>query len=477
MAEREHDAVVVGSGPNGLTAAVTLARAGHSVLVVEAEEQLGGGARSAPLTLPGFVHDVCSAVHPLGVGSRVFDRLPLDAHGLEWVHPAVPLAHPLDDGSAAVLHRSVADTAAGLGEDEAAYRRVVGPFVKAWDDVAAGLVRPFRWPRQPLALAQSGALASLPASALGRAFRESHAAALFAGCAAHAIQPFDRPATAAFGLGLMAAGHAVGWPVARGGSQHVTDALAAHLHELGGEIVTGWRVESLDELPRSRAVLCDVTPRQLLDLAGDRLASTYRRRLRGYRQGPGVCKLDLALDGPVPWTAPACREAGTVHVGGELSEVAQAERLVADGVHPERPFVLVAQQSVCDDTRAPSGQHTVWAYCHVPNGSERDMSDRVEAQIERFAPDFRDRIIARSVHTAADLQRINENNRGGDIAGGSFSPLQLLARALRPSPYTTPDERVLLCSSSSPPGPGVHGLCGYHAARAALRGPLRSGIG
>lgn len=477
MAERDHDAVVIGSGPNGLTAAVTLARAGHGVLVVEAEDQLGGGARSAPLTLPGFVHDLCSAVHPLGVGSGVLNRLPLDAHGLEWVHPAVPLAHPLDDGSAAVLRRSFDETAAGLGRDEGAYRRVLGPFVKAWDDVAAGLVRPFRLPRHPLALAQSGALASLPAKALGRAFRDPHAAALFAGCAAHAIQPFERPATASFGLGLMAAGHTVGWPVARGGSQRVTDALAGHLRDLGGEIVTGWRVESLEELPPSRAVLCDVTPRQLLDLAGDRLASTYRRRLRGYRHGPGVCKVDFALDGGVPWTAAACREAGTVHVGGELDEVAQAERLATDGVHPDRPFVLVAQQSVCDETRAPSGQQTVWAYCHVPNGSERDMSDRVEAQIERFAPGFRDRVVARSVHTAVDLQRLNANNRGGDIAGGSFSPLQLLARALRPSPYTTPDERVLLCSSSSPPGPGVHGLCGYHAARAALRGPLGPGAG
>lgn len=468
-----YDAVVVGSGPNGLTAAVTLARAGQSVLVVEAEHQLGGGARSMELTLPGFTHDLCSAVHPLGAASEVFAELPLASHGLEWVHPSVPLAHPLDDGSAAVLYRSVADTAAALGADEAAYRRLVGRFVDAWDDVAARLTRPFARPRRPLAFAQSGLLTMLPARMLAAAFGGPHAAALFAGCAAHAIQPLERPFTSAFGLGLMGAAHAVGWPVARGGSQRVTDALVSHLEELGGETIAGWRITSLDDLPPSRAVLCDLTPGQLLDVAGERFPASYRRRLRRYRYGPGVCKVDFALDGPVPWTAAACGEAGTVHLGGELGEIAEAERLAERGVHPERPFVLVSQQSACDDTRAPAGQHTLWAYCHVPNGSPVDMSEPIESQIERFAPGFRDRVLARSVHTAVDVERANANCRGGDIAGGGLAPLQLLGRTLRLSPYTTPDDRVFLCSSSTPPGPGVHGLCGYHAARAALRRTLR----
>ena len=467
------DAIVIGSGPNGLGAAITLAGAGRSVTVFEAQDTVGGGARSEKLTLPGFVHDVCSAVHPLAVSSPLFRSLPLERHGLAWVHPQLPLAHPLDGGTAAILHRSLDATAAALGPDEAAYRRLMSPLVRDWDKLVPQLLGPLlRVPRHPLAMARFGLRAARSARGLAeRTFRDEPARALFAGLAAHSMLPLEQPLTASIGLFLGAAGHAVGWPFARGGSQAIADALADHLRSLGGEIVTGRSVDSLDDLPPADVFMLDVTPRQATRIAGSRLPDRYVRRLDRYRYGPGAFKVDFALDAPIPWTAEACGRAGTVHVGGTLAEIAGAERAVAEGGHPDQPFVLVAQQSLFDPTRAPEGKHTAWAYCHVPNGSTVDMTDRIEAQIERFAPGFRERVLARRVTSPASFEQHNANYVGGDIAGGAHDGLQLLfGPALRPVPYSTPARGVYICSSSTPPGAGVHGMCGYFAARAALRG-------
>ena len=467
------DAIVIGSGPNGLGAAITLAGAGRSVTVFEAQDTVGGGARSEKLTLPGFVHDVCSAVHPLAVSSPLFRSLPLERHGLAWVHPQLPLAHPLDGGTAAILHRSLDATAAALGPDEAAYRRLMSPLVRDWDKLVPQLLGPLlRVPRHPLAMARFGLRAARSARGLAeRTFRDEPARALFAGLAAHSMLPLEQPLTASIGLFLGAAGHAVGWPFARGGSQAIADALADHLRSLGGEIVTGRSVDSLDDLPPADVFMLDVTPRQATRIAGSRLPDRYVRRLARYRYGPGAFKVDFALDAPIPWTAEACGRAGTVHVGGTLAEIAGAERAVAEGGHPDQPFVLVAQQSLFDPTRAPEGKHTAWAYCHVPNGSTVDMTDRIEAQIERFAPGFRERVLARRVTSPASFEQHNANYVGGDIAGGAHDGLQLLfGPALRPVPYSTPARGVYICSSSTPPGAGVHGMCGYFAARAALRG-------
>ena len=467
------DAIVIGSGPNGLGAAITLAGAGRSVTVFEAQDTVGGGARSEELTLPGFVHDVCSAVHPLAISSPLFRSLPLERHGLAWVHPQLPLAHPLDGGTAAILHRSLDATAAALGPDEAAYRRLMSPLVRDWDKLVPQLLGPLlRVPRHPLAMARFGLRAARSARGLAeRTFRDEPARALFAGLAAHSMLPLEQPLTASIGLFLGAAGHAVGWPFARGGSQAIADALADHLRSLGGEIVTGRSVDSLDDLPPADVFMLDVTPRQATRIAGSRLPDRYVRRLARYRYGPGAFKVDFALDAPIPWTAEACGRAGTVHVGGTLAEIAGAERAVAEGGHPDQPFVLVAQQSLFDPTRAPEGKHTAWAYCHVPNGSTVDMTDRIEAQIERFAPGFRERVLARRVTSPAGFEQHNANYVGGDIAGGAHDGLQLLfGPALRPVPYSTPARGVYICSSSTPPGAGVHGMCGYFAARAALRG-------
>jgi phytoene dehydrogenase-like protein len=465
------DAVVVGAGPNGLAAAIELARAGRSVTLYEANPTLGGGASSEALTLPGFIHDRCSAVHPLALGSPFFRQLPLARHGLEWIQPPVPVAHPLDDGTAVVIERDIAATASGVGQDGRAWRRVVGDLAQNWERLASEILGPvLHWPRHPLTLARFGPLALMSARGLALlAFRGRRARAVFSGLAAHSFLSLDAPFSATFALLMGSSAHAIGWPIPRGGSQRISDALAAHLRELGGQIFLGTAIGSVEELPSAHAILFDVTPRQLERIAGNRLPQGYRAALRRYRYGPGVFKLDYALDGPVPWKAPECGRASTVHLGGDLAEVAASEAEVARGRHPERPFALVAQPSLFDGSRAPAGKHVLWAYCHVPNGSTMDMTARIEAQIERFAPGFHDRILARHAMTTADLEAHNQNLVGGDISGGSHDGLQLIARPmLRLNPYATPARDIYLCSSSTPPGGGVHGMCGYHAARSAL---------
>jgi phytoene dehydrogenase-like protein len=469
-----YDAIVIGSGPNGLAAAITIARAGRSVLVFEAKETIGGGCRSAELTLPGFTHDVCSAIHPLGLASSFFRTLPLEQYGVEWIHPEFPLAHPLDDGTAAILHRSLEVTGESLGEDGAAYKKLMQPLVENWQtimDAFHGPVRPQAILPHALKLAHFGLLAMRSASGLARSqFKRSAARAIFAGMSGHSMLPLDVAPSAAAGLLLGILAHAVGWPLARGGSQKISDALVAYLRDLRGEIITGVEVKSLDILPPAKVVLCDITPRQLLRVAGNRLSGLYKRQLQYYRYGPGVFKLDIALDGPIPWNAEACRHAGTVHVGGTLSEIARAERVVWRGEHPQYPFVLLAQQSLFDGTRAPARKHAVWAYCHVPNGSNFDMTERIEAQIERFAPGFRARILARHAINTVEIEHYNANYIGGDINGGIQDLAQLFTRpTLSLTPYSTPDKSLYICSSSTPPGGGVHGMCGYFAARAALQ--------
>ena len=470
-----YDAVVVGSGPNGLAAAVELARNGRSVIVLEAEDTVGGGARSAELTQPGFVHDVGSAIHPLGYASPFFSTLPLEEHGLEWVHPPAPLAHPFDDGTATVLERSVEETGRTLGSDAEAYQRLMQPIARDFDRIVGSLLGPPRLPRHPVALAGFGLRALRSARGLAEGlFRGEKAKGLFAGNAAHSFLPMEQAPSASFGLVLSAVGHAAGWPFPKGGSQKIADALVSYLRSLGGEVYTGVRVGSIEEVPRTRTVLFDVTPRQLLKIAGEHFTGRYRRALERYRYGPGVFKVDFALDNPIPWRAEECLRAGTVHIGGTLDEISLGEATVSRGEHPERPFVLLAQQSLFDASRAPEDKHTVWAYCHVPNGSTIDMTERIEAQIERFAPGFRDRILAKSTMGPADLQRINANHVGGDINGGIMDFRQLFTRpTARLTPYSTPDKGLYICSSSTPPGGGVHGMCGYFAARAALVTTLR----
>jgi len=471
----EVDAVIVGSGPNGMAAAVTLARAGRAVVVLEAADQIGGGTRSAELTLPGFVHDICSAIHPLGVASPFFKNVPLEKHGLKWIHPDLPLAHPLLDGTAVAVDQSLEATAAGLGPDGERYRRLLEPFVAHADAMFSELLGPISLPRHPLLLARFGLRAIRSAKGLATAnFRGEAAKGMFAGMAAHSVLPLEQRLTAAFGLMFCVSAHAAGWPMPEGGSQQIAHSLASYLRSLGGDVITGQRVTSLRDVPTCKAVLCDLSPRQLSQIAGDELPAGFHRKLNRYRYGPGVFKVDWALDGPIPWTAEACRRAGTVHVGGSFDDIAVSERAVWSGAVAENPFLLVTQQSLFDPGRTPAGKQTGWAYCHVPHGYIGDVTERIESQLERFAPGFRDIILERHVMAPADFERYNPNYVGGDITGGVMDLAQVLGRPTwRLNPYTTPSKKLFLCSASTPPGAGVHGMCGVHAANAALRSVLR----
>jgi phytoene dehydrogenase-like protein len=466
------DAVVVGAGPNGLAAAVTMAAAGWRVRVYEARPDVGGAARTDELTIPGVLHDVGSAVHPLAVASPAFRRWPLERHGLEWVHPPLPLAHPLDGGRVVELHRSLEATAAGLGLDGPSWAGIFGPLVADWPRLEDDLLGPLlRFPSHPFVVARFGMKAVRSATGFAAAsFAEPEARALFAGLAAHSMLALDRAGTASFGLVLGILAHHVGWPFPRGGAGRITAALADHLRDLGGEIVTRSPVASIADLPPSRSVVLDLTPRQILSVAGPQLPAGVRRALGRYRYGIAAFKLDWVLDAPIPWAAEACHRAGTIHLGGTLEEIAAGEQAVARSETPDAPFVLLAQPSLFDESRAPAGRHAVWAYCHVPRGSTADMTGAIEAQVERFAPGFLDRVVARAVHAPADLERMDANLVGGDINGGAQDLAQMLARPLlRRRPYRLARRRLYVCSSSTPPGGGVHGLCGWHAARTALR--------
>jgi phytoene dehydrogenase-like protein len=465
-----HDAIVVGAGPNGLSAAVRLAEFGHSVLVLEAADTIGGGTRSAELTLPGFIHDVCAAVHAFGVAAPALSLDRLGPHGLRWLWPDVPLAHPLDGGRAALLHRSVDETAAGLNVDGTTWRQLLRPLVDDWPKLVPQLLGPvLSIPQHPVALTRFGLRALQPATLLSRRFKTEEGAALFGGCAAHAMLSLKRPLTSAFGLTLAGSAHADGWPVAAGGSQAVADALTARLRELGGEIRTGVTVRRVDDLPPHRVALFDTNAAQLASIAGDALPPRYRERLSRFRHGPGAFKIDYALSAPVPWANDGCRRAGTVHVIGTFAELVAAEADVAAGRMPARPFVLVVQPSIFDPSRAPAGKHTLWLYAHVPHGYSGDATDAIEAQLERFAPGFGSTVLARHVMTPRDFEAYNANYVGGDIAGGAHSGLQLVFRpTIAAHSYATPNPVLFLCSASTPPGAGVHGMCGWHAADRAL---------
>ena len=473
------DAIVVGAGTNGLAAAVRLAQAGLSILVVERNPEVGGSARSAHLTLPGFLHDICSAVHPLAVASPFFDSLKLENHGLGFVQPELPLAHPITRDLTVAMYRSVTETATKLGGDADSYRRLFEPLVCRRRSLTSEFLRPIvHWPRDPYTWARFGLAALKPASYVAkRQFSGEPARALLAGLAAHSCLPLGAPGSVAFALVLGMLGHSVGWPIPRGGAQAISNSLANCFRALGGKIETQVSVSRLEDLPRSRIVLLDLTPRQFLQLGGHKLPSRYRRGLQRFRYGPAVFKVDYALREPIPWASQLCRRAGTVHLGGTFQEIAAAERAVANGRHPEQPFVLLAQPTLFDPSRAPAGCHIAWAYCHVPNGSAYDMTGRIEAQIERFAPGFQDCVLGRHVMGPADLEEHNPNLIGGSITGGANDLTQLIARpVLSRSPYRTPIPGVYLCSSSTPPGGGVHGMCGFHAATSALRDLLRKKV-
>ncbi|OQP62178.1 phytoene desaturase family protein [Niastella populi] len=464
-----YDAIVVGSGPNGLAGAITMQQAGLSVLLLEGKETIGGGMRTAEITLPGYLHDICSAIHPMAAASPYLTTLPLQEHGLEFIYPEVAAAHPFDDGTAAVLMHSVTETARLLGADADNYTKLIQPILNIWPAIAPDVLGPLRFPRHPLSMARFGLSALTSANFLSRKFKTAKAKGFWAGMAAHSIQPLTNAVTSAIGLVLMVAGHLKGWPVPKGGSQSIANALASYFLSLGGKIETAQYIRSLDELPLAKAVLFDVTPRQLLQIAGERFSSFYKKQLQRYQYGMGVFKIDWALNAPVPFTANECRIAGTVHLGNTLEEIVESERLSSKGVHAEKPFVLLTQPSVFDASRAPQKKHTAWAYCHVPNGSTVDMTTIVENQVERFAPGFKDCILGRHTMNTAEMEAYNPNYIGGDINGGIINIRQLYTRpAIRWSPYTTPAKGIYICSSSTPPGGGVHGMCGYHAAKKAL---------
>ncbi len=470
MNKNQYDAIVVGSGPNGLAAAITMQQQGLSVLLIEGKDTIGGGMRTLELTLPGYAHDVCSAIHPMAVGSPFFSTLPLADYGLEFIESPLAAAHPFDDGSSAYLSKSLTATAHGLGEDAERYKSLIEPFVREWDALSRDSMGPLRFPKHPLLMARFGLKALQPAGWLVNRFRSSKTRGLWAGMAAHAIQPLNNVASSAVGLMLLAVGHNKGWPIPKGGSQSIADALAAYFVSLGGEIHTGVWIEDLEDLPSHRAVLFDVSPLQLDRILGARLQKSYRGQLKKYRYGMGVFKIDWALDGPVPFVSAEAQSAGTVHLGNTFEEIAEAEWKTSKGYHVEKPFVLLAQQSLFDATRVPDGKQAVWAYCHVPNGSKQDMTRQIENQVERFAPGFKDRILATSVMDTHALEAYNPNYIGGDINGGIIDIRQLYTRpTLSLSPYRTSIKQVFICSSSTPPGGGVHGMCGYHAAKLALQ--------
>jgi len=468
--KRDHDAIVVGSGPNGLSAAISMQQAGLSVLLLEAKNEVGGGMRSAELTLPGFVHDICSAVHPLGAASPFFNTLSLGKYGLEFINPTISAAHPFEDGTAAALYNSIEQTAEALGNDKDSYLQLIKPVVKNWPLIENDVLGPLHFPENVLALMTFGVKALQPAEHLSRRFTTKKAKGLLAGMAAHSMQPLSNAATSAVALVLMATGHLRGWPIAKGGSKSIANALASYFVSLGGKIETNFYVRSLNQLPSSHVVLFDVTPKQLLQIAGQSFSAFYQWQLKRYRYGMGVFKIDWALDAPVPFTADECKETATVHLGNSLEEIAAYEFATSKNKHAEKPFVLFAQPSLFDATRAPAGKHTAWAYCHVPKGSTIDMTEEIERQVERFAPGFRERIIGRHVMNPAQMEEYNPNYIGGDINGGVIDIRQLFTRpALRFSPYKTSEKGIYICSSSTPPGGGVHGMCGYHAAKRALR--------
>lgn len=470
MVKNDYDAVVLGSGPNGLAAAIAIQQKGLSVLLIEGRQEIGGGLRSGALTLPGFTHDICSAIHPLAIASPFFNTLPLEKYGLQWITPPVAAAHPFNDGIAASLVASVEEMASALGKDQQAYHLLMDPLVREWQQLAPELLGPLRFPAHPLALAKFG-LKGLPSvTTLARRFQTREARGLLAGMAAHAMQPLTSLATAAVALIFLMAGHGKGWPFPRTGASALAKALGDYFIELGGTIQTGTYISSLSQLPSSRALLLDVSPRQLLQLGGHTWSSLYRWQLEKFRYGSGVFKCDWALADRIPFTAPDCRQAGTVHLGGTFEEIAAAEALTVAGGYPEKPFVLLTQQSLFDDSRAPEGRHTGWAYCHVPNGSRQDMTEAIERQVERYAPGFRERILARHTMDTAQMEEYDPNYIGGDINAGNLDIRQLFTRpALRRSPYRTSAHGIYLCSASTPPGGGVHGMCGFHAASRALK--------
>lgn len=468
--KREYDAVVVGSGPNGLAAAILMQQNGLSVLLLEGKDKIGGGLRTEELTIPGFLHDVCSAIHPLAAASPFFETLPLHEHGLEYIYPEAAAAHPFDNGKAALLKKSVTETAALLGDDKEAYIQLIQPLVNSWPRIAEDALGPLHFPKHPLEMASFGLNALTSATYLAKRFKTEAAKGLFAGMAAHSIQPLSNLATSAIALVLMANGHLKGWPVPKGGSKKIAEALASYFTSIGGKIETNRYISSMDQLPSSHTVLFDVTPKQLLTIAGHRFSNIYKWQLERYRYGMGVFKVDWALDDRIPFTAEEVKLAGTVHLGGTLEEIVKSEQQTANGRQAEKPFVLLAQQSLFDPTRAPKGKHTAWAYCHVPNGSMKDMTSIIEQQVERFAPGFKERILSRSTMNTMQLEKYNPNYIGGDINGGIIDLAQLFTRpALRSSPYRTSAKGLYICSSSTPPGGGVHGMCGYHAAKRALK--------